>query len=114
LNDAFRQLFFGDPETEAVFFPQEDGTGYIKDIANGDVRTDSMAYGMLVTVQLDQREVFDELWAWTKSHMMSPSGASAGLLRWRCSTSGDECARSAATDASSLIATTLLLAQRRW
>lgn len=114
LNDAFRQLFFGDPETEAIFFPQGDGTGYIQDIAHGDVRTDSMAYGMLVTVQLDQRDVFDELWAWTKRSMLSSSGASAGLLRWRCDTSGQDCARSGATDASSVIATTLLLAERRW
>lgn len=114
LNDAFRQLFFGDPETEAVFFPQGDGTGYIQDIAHGDVRTDSMAYGMLVTVQLDQRDVFDELWAWAKRHMMSSSGASMGLLRWRCDTSGQNCAMSSATDASSIIATTLLLAERRW
>lgn len=114
LNDAFRQLFFGDPETEAVFFPQGDGTGYIQDIAHGDVRTDSMAYGMLVTVQLDQRDVFDELWAWTKRYMMSSSGTSAGLLRWRCDRSGQNCAPSNATDASSIIATTLLLAERRW
>jgi oligosaccharide reducing-end xylanase len=114
LNDAFRQLFFGDPQTEAVYFPQGDGTGYIQDIAHGDVRTDSMAYGMLVTVQLDQREIFDELWAWTKRHMLSTSGPSAGLLRWRCATTGRDCSADAATDASSIIATTLLLAERRW
>ena len=34
-----------------------DDTGYVEDIYHEDVRTDSMAYGMLVTVQLDQREV---------------------------------------------------------
>lgn len=114
LNDAFRQLFFGNPRTEAVFFPQGDGTAYIQDIAHGDVRTDSMAYGMLVTVQLDQRDVFDELWAWTKRYMLGTSGAAAGLLRWRCDTTGQECETDAATDASSLIATALLLAERRW
>lgn len=114
LNDAFLQLFFGDPETEAVFFDQGDGTAYIQDIANGDVRTDSMAYGMLVTVQLDHREVFDKLWGWAKQHMLSSSGSSAGLLRWRCDTSGESCASTAATDASSIIATTLLMAETRW
>jgi len=114
LNDAFLQLFFGDPETEAVFFDQGDGTAYIQDIANGDVRTDSMAYGMLVTVHLDHREVFDKLWGWAKEHMLSTSGPSAGLLRWRCDTSGENCAAAAATDASSIIATTLFTAETRW
>lgn len=114
LNDAFLQLFFGDPETEAVFFDQGDGTGYIQDIANGDVRTDSMGYGMLVTVQLDHREVFDELWAWTKRYMRSPSGPSEGLLRWRCDTSGENCDASAATDSSSIIVTSLFMAETRW
>lgn len=114
LNAAFRQLFFGDPYNEAVFVELADGTGYVKDVANGDVRTDSMAYGMLTTVQLDQREVFDKLWAWTKNHMMSPSGSTKGLLRWKCSTSGALCTNAAATDSSSIIATTLFMAETRW
>lgn len=114
LNAAFLQLFFGDPQTEAVFRDLGDGTGYIEDINNSDVRTDSMGYGLLVTVALDQREVFDQLWAWTKQHMMFPSGASSGLLRWRCDTDGSSCADSAATDSSSVIVTALLIASRRW
>ncbi|HXS18075.1 MAG TPA: glycosyl hydrolase family 8, partial [Polyangiaceae bacterium] len=114
LNDAFSQLFFGDPNTQAVFVDLGDGSGYIEDIANGDVRTDSMAYGLLTTVQLNQREVFDKLWAWAKQYMMSPSGASQGLLRWRCDTTGTECEPVAATDAQTIIATTLFIAETRW
>jgi len=114
VNSAFLQLFFGDPNTQAVFVDLGDGSGYIEDIANGDVRTDSMAYGLLTTVQLNQREVFDKLWAWAKQYMMSPSGASEGLLRWRCDTSGAECEPIAATDAQAIIATTLFIAETRW
>lgn len=114
VNDAFSQLFFGDPETEAVFRDQGDGTGFIEDIANNDVRTDSMGYGMLVTVQLDQREVFDKLWAWARTHMLSQTGPTSGLLSWRCETTGDGCAAYTATDASSVIVTSLLMAETRW
>jgi oligosaccharide reducing-end xylanase len=114
LNAAFLQLFFGDPETEAVFRDLGNGTGYIEDINNSDVRTDSMGYGLLVTVALDQREIFDQLWSWTKEHMMFQSGASRGLLRWRCDTDGANCADAAATDSSSVIATALFIASRRW
>lgn len=114
LNDAFLQLFFGDPDTEAIFFDQGDGTGYIEDIANGDVRTDSMGYGMIVTVQLNQREVYDKLWSWAKTHMMVDSGPARGLLSWNCDTAGSNCTNVAATDASSMIATSLFMAQSRW
>lgn len=114
LNEAFLQLFFGDPETEAVYFDQGDGTAYIMDIANGDVRTDSMAYGLLTTVQLDQREVFDRLWSWVKTHMLMTEGVTAGLLSWRCDVTGTNCETAGATDASSIIATSLFMAEARW
>lgn len=114
LNDAFSQLFFGDPNTQAVFVDLGDGSGYIEDIANGDVRTDSMAYGLLTTVQLNQREVFDKLWSWAKQYMRTPTGAAEGLLRWRCDTSGANCETVAATDAHEIIATTLFIAETRW
>ncbi len=114
VNDAFSQLFFGFPVTEAVFRDQGDGTAYIEDIYHGDVRTDSMGYGMLTTVQLNQREVFDKLWAWAKANMMPTSGPSAGLVFWRCDTSGANCEEEAATDAMSIITTSLFMAQSRW
>jgi oligosaccharide reducing-end xylanase len=114
LNAAFLQLFFGDPATEAVYFEVGDGTAYVADIASGDVRTDSMAYGMLVTVELDQREVFDQLWAWARQHMRRPEGPGAGLLDWRCEFDGSNCGNSGATDAMTVIASTLLIASRRF
>lgn len=114
VNAAFLQLFYGDPATEAVFRDQGDGTAYIEDIANNDVRTDSMAYGMLVTVQLDQREVFDKLWSWTKQRMLAADGPREGLLNWRCDTTGANCDSVAATDSTSLIATSLFMADSRW
>ncbi len=114
VNDAFNQLFFGNPTTQAVFVDEHNGTAYIKDIANGDVRTDSMAYGLLTTVQLNQREIFDKLWAWAKMHMMPTTGPHAGLLFWRCNTDGSNCVKEAATDAMSTIASTLWMAESRW
>lgn len=114
LNEAFLQLFFGDPTTEAVFRDQGDGTGYVEDIHNGDVRTDSMGYGMLVTVQLNHQIVFDKLWSWTKAHMLSREPPTEGLLHWQCDKLGEECITIAATDSSSVIATSLFMAESRW
>lgn len=113
LNDAFNQLFFGDAATSSIF--RDLGTsGYVEDINNHDVRTDSMGYGMLVTAQLNQRRIFDKLWGWTKAHMLSKSGPTEGLLHWRCDTQGEQCTPVAATDSSSVIVTSLFMAATRW
>lgn len=113
VNEAFLKLFFG-AEDERVYFDELDGTGYIKDIYNNEVRTDAMANGMLATVRLDQRDIFDKLWSWAKLNMMVQSGAEAGLLRWQCDVTGTTCTAATATDASSIIATTLIMAENRW
>lgn len=111
VNTAYEQLFFGDPDTEAVYRDLGDGSAFIEDINNQDVRTDSMGYGMMVTVQLGDEEVFDKLWQWAKLKMLSKSGPSEGLLNWNCDKSGDSCINSSSTDAMSVIVTALFLAE---
>ena len=60
VNAAFQQLFHGDPCTQAVYFPAgKNANGplaYIRDIANNDVRSEGMSYGMMIAVQLRQKE----------------------------------------------------------
>lgn len=116
INSAFEQLFHGDPDTQAVYFepPGEDDAGYVEDIKNEDVRTDAIGYGMFVTVQLDEQEVFDKLWTWAKRYMLYTEAPREGLLAWSCSTDGSECETVAATDATSVIATSLFMAEARW
>jgi oligosaccharide reducing-end xylanase len=114
VNAAFMQLFFGDPGTEAVYRDQGDGSAYIEDIYHGDVRTDSMGYGMMVAVQLGEQEVFDKLWTWTKENMQNKSGPTADLLNWNCKKTGDDCISASSTDAMSIITTALFLADSRF
>lgn len=114
IRSAYEQLFFGDADTEAIYFEPDDDSGYIEDIKDGDVRTDAIGYGMLVTVQLDEREVFDKLWTWAKRHMLHTTAPREGLLSWRCQTDGTGCDDTAVADATSVIATALFMAQARW
>jgi oligosaccharide reducing-end xylanase len=114
IRDAFEQLFFGEPDSQAVYREVGADAAYLEDVANNDVRTDSIGYGMFVTVQLGRRDVFDKLWTWAKRYMLFAEAPRAGLLSWRCSTLGDACETVAATDAMSFIATSLLLADTRW
>lgn len=115
IRSAYEQLFFGDADTQAIYRPVVgDDAGYIEDVKNDDVRTDAIGYGMFVTVQVDDQEVFDKLWTWAKRYMLATEPPHEGLLRWSCSTEGTDCASSAATDATSFIATSLYLAQAQW
>ncbi|HEY6726690.1 MAG TPA: glycosyl hydrolase family 8 [Polyangiaceae bacterium] len=114
IRSAYEQLFFGDPDTQAIYRAVGDDAGYIEDVNYNDVRTDAIGYGMFVTVQVDDREVFDKLWTWTKRYMLMTAPPRKGLLRWSCSTEGTDCASSAATDATSFIVTSLYLAQAKW
>lgn len=83
INDAFEQLFYGNPETEAIYY--EDGdAAYIRDILHNEVRTEGMGLGMMIAVQLDKREEFDRLWRYAKSEMQVHTGVNAGYFRSRC------------------------------
>ena len=115
IRSAYEQLFFGDKDTQAVYFEDEDGdAGYIKNTQYGDVRTDAIGYGMFITVQLDEQEVFDKLWTWTKRYMLETEAPREGMLRWSCTTKGTDCEPSAATDATTVIATSLFIAEAAW
>lgn len=114
IRSAYEQLFFGDPDTQAIYRPVGDDAGYVEDVHYNDVRTDAIGYGMFVTVQVDDQEVFDKLWTWARRHMLMTAAPRKGLLRWSCSTEGTDCASSAATDATSFIATSLFMAAAKW
>jgi oligosaccharide reducing-end xylanase len=83
INDAFQQLFYGNPDSEAIYYEDGDGA-YIRDILHGEVRTEGMGLGMMIAVQLDKREEFDRLWRYAKSEMQVHTGVNAGYFRSRC------------------------------
>src|SRR5690242_17936875 len=64
VEDVFQQLFHGDPDSQAIYFTTPEGDAYIQDFFHGDVRTEGIGLGMLVTVELDKREEFDKLWSY--------------------------------------------------
>ena len=114
IRTAFDQLFFGDPDNEAFYRLVGDDAAYIYNVKEGDVRTDSIGYGMLVTVQLDEQEIFDKLWTWAKRYMLETEPPREGILSWQCTTEGTECSGVTATDATTVIATALFMAEAEW
>jgi oligosaccharide reducing-end xylanase len=107
---AWSQLF--NPSGSNTVFYNGPGSdeSYVEDVANGDVRTEGMSYGMMIAVQLDHQTEFDRLWAFVKKHMQQSNGQFA----WHTSTSGSALASGSAPDGDEYFATALIFAAKRW
>jgi oligosaccharide reducing-end xylanase len=110
--DAFEQLFHGDAGSEAIYFPTGDDEAYIFDVLHGQVRTEGIGLGMLITVGLDKRDEFDRLWRHAKA-MQIPDGPAQGYFPSFCGPVGNG---QSCNDPYGLeqMVTALLLARGRW
>ena len=86
INTAFMQLFHGDPTNEAIYVvpPGSSGIAYINDVLHNDKRTEGIGIGMLIAVELDHRDEFDNLWTYAKTMMRVTSGSAAGYFNSFC------------------------------
>ena len=120
IDAAYTQLFHGDPQTQSVAFPVgSNGNGplmYLTDWNSGDVRTEGMSYGMMISVQLGKKAEFDALWNWAKTYMYiaDPKHPSYGYFSWSCKTSGVPNDETPAPDGEEYFAMALLFAGNRW
>jgi oligosaccharide reducing-end xylanase len=114
---AFQSLFRGG-ENATVYYEVGADQAYILDVDANDVRTEGMSYGMMIAVQLDQKDVFDRLWTWAKRFMYQASGAQAGYFVWHRTPAGDPVSTThpegPAPDGEEYFATALVLASQRW
>ena len=114
IDSAFNQLFYGDDATERVHYPVGSDMAYISDIANEDVRSEGMSYGMMIAVQLNKKEEFDRLWKWAKTYMYQTDGGYKGYFAWHCKTDGTQLAANPASDGEVWFITALFFADGRW
>jgi oligosaccharide reducing-end xylanase len=114
IDAAFEQLFYGHDEIERVYYPVGSDMAYISDIANADVRSEGMSYGMMIAVQLNKKEEFDRLWKWTKTYMYQSDGGYKGYFAWHCKTDGTQLAANPASDGEVWFITALFFADGRW
>jgi oligosaccharide reducing-end xylanase len=120
IDAAFQQLFHGNPETQAVYFPAgknaQGPLAYLTDWNNHDVRTEGMSYGMMISVQLDKKTEFDGLWNWAKTYMYigDPKHPSYGYFSWSCKTDGSPNEETAAPDGEEYFVMSLYFAAHRW
>ena len=85
LKEVFNDVFRG---PHKVYFEVGDSLGYVSDIKNNDARTEGMSYGMMIAVQMNEKDIFDRLWRWSKKYMQHQSGTREGYFAWSCKTDG--------------------------
>jgi oligosaccharide reducing-end xylanase len=111
ITAGFTQLFH-DPANKNNVYYTGPGTNeaYVEDIADNDVRTEGMSYGMMIAVQLGKQTEFDALWTFVKNHMAQMNGQFA----WHTTTSGQVLGAGSAPDGDEYFATALIFASNRW
>ncbi len=120
VNTAFQQLFYGNPSTQAVYYPAGANTNgplaYVHDSYFDDVRSEGMSYGMMIAVQLDKKAEFDALWNWTKTYMYhgSPDHPAHGFFSWSVKTDGTPTDEMPAPDGEEYFTMALFFAAGRW
>ena len=85
VEDAFQQLFHGDPTDEAIYFPTGNYAD-IYDVLHKEHRTEGYGLAMLIAVELNKREEFDNVWRGAlRLRSMVPS--SKAYFKSRCDVS---------------------------
>ncbi|MCR8560032.1 glycoside hydrolase [Mucilaginibacter sp. BJC16-A38] len=120
IQAGFNQLFFGDPESQAIYFPSgknENGPlAYVSDVPHNDIRTEGMSYGMMIAVQLNRKDVFDALWNYAMHYMYisSHDHPSEGYFSWSLKRTGEPNEETPAPDGEEYFVTSLYFASGRW
>jgi oligosaccharide reducing-end xylanase len=114
LARSWQQLFYGNNDSQRVYYPVGDEMAYIADVGSGDVRSEGMSYGMMVAVQLDKRAEFDRLWKWACTYMRHDDGERRGYFAWQCKFDGTRLDPGSASDGEEWFAMALLFASHRW
>lgn len=114
IDTTFEQLFYGDDETQRVYYPIGDDLAYIEDINNADVRSEGMSYGMMIAVQMDKQEEFDRLWTWARTNMHHDDGPWMGYFCWHTVPDGRCLDNNPASDGEIWFVTSLFFAAARW
>jgi oligosaccharide reducing-end xylanase len=110
INAAWNQLYNPSNANTVYYNGPGSDESYVKDVANNDVRTEGMSYGMMTAVQLGKQTEFDRLWAWVKNHMAQGTGQ----IAWQCRADGSKLATGGAPDGEEYFATALIFASKRW
>ncbi len=111
---AWGQFFQGDADTQRLYYPVVGDMAYVPDVANHDVRTEGLSYGMMICVQTGHRDEFNRIWRWAKVNLYHPTGPMAGYFAWHGDFEGRQLDSGPASDGEEWFTMALLFASHRW
>lgn len=115
VDGAFQQLFYGDENSQRLFYPVPGDMAYIPDINNNDVRTEGLSYGMMIAVQLNRQKEFNQIWKFAKHYMGHDAGPLAGYFTWHVAFNGQKLRDTGpAPDGEEWFVMALFFASHRW
>lgn len=107
-------MIFDSTAPDSFYRDNGDGTAFIFDTGNNDVRTEGMSYAMMMAVQANRQDVFDRLWTWSMRYMYMQTGVHAGYFAWSCGLDGSKNSHGPAPDGEEYFAAALFFAEARW
>lgn len=113
VESCWRTMFYG-PADARIYAPAGSDMGYVIDTGNNDARTEGMSYGMMMAVQMGDKDVFDRIWRWALAHMYRREGRFRGYFAWSANLDGSLRAEGPAPDGEEYFALALLFASHRW
>lgn len=114
LQTTAQQIFQGNPDTERLYYEVPGEMAYVPDINNNDVRSEGLSYGMMIAVQMDRKQEFDQIWKFAKHYMWHPDGPYKGYFAWHTAYDGRRLSNGPAPDGEEWIVTALFFAAHRW
>jgi oligosaccharide reducing-end xylanase len=114
LQGAWKQLFSGDPNSEALYYPVAGDMAYVPDINNHDVRSEGLSYGMMIAVQMNRQEEFNRIWKFAKHYMFHDAGPLRGYFAWHAAYDGRRLSAGPAPDGEEWFVMALFFASHRW
>ena len=112
VEECFNTIFF-DPEN-GFYHDVDADSGCMEDTGNIDARTEGMSYGMMMTVQMNRKDLFDKLWCFSRRYMYHEDGKYQGYFAWSVQLDGKHNAEGPAPDGEEYFAMALFMAAARW
>ncbi len=114
VEGGWQQLFYGDENTQRLFYPVAGDMAYVPDINNNDVRTEGLSYAMMISVQLNHQKEFNQIWKWAKHYMYYDGGPLRGYFAWHTGFDGRRLSAGPAPDGEEWFVMALFFASHRW
>ena len=114
IQKDFSEIFFNEDRIYYEIKRHDENYGYIVDTGNNDVRSEGQSYGMMIALQMNNQNMFDKIWRWTKKYMLIKEGINKGYFGWSANPDGKLNSTGPAPDGEEFFAMSLLFAANRW